>query len=265
MFSEKECKAHVEQLLFAAIRAGNAAEVLRLISCNNAYNTGFTLLHYAVFNNKPNVVEALLNRGIGMEGIDEVAFFDETPLCYAARVGLKAIVTILLSAGADANQKNTYNLTPLHSAALRFSQEETDELIAAKVEIARMLLEAGADINKISEIERSKFEQLCLRPIDKSKFNKLCLTPLTIAFLFDRVDMVKLFLQNEKINFVAPAIEEFIKKEEEYSKRYHLEVRKSVEIVKARKAMLLREFNEFALKSNRSNPRMFGKQSGNGE
>ena len=104
---------------------------------------GRTPLHWAASSNdKLEIVEAL--NGAGSLHVDERDGSGWTPLMIAATAGAARIVDWLLEqcvvsyldSGADPNAGNSRKLTALHYASSR-----------NRAEVARSLLEAGADVN----------------------------------------------------------------------------------------------------------------------
>lgn len=73
-----------------------------------------SLLHYAVFKNKVDVTEFLLERDadVNIEGQK-----DQTPLHYAAAQGNRAMTKLLLAYGANVRAKDCQFRTPLHLCA----------------------------------------------------------------------------------------------------------------------------------------------------
>lgn len=89
-------------------------------------------LHYAVKNNKYNVIDSLIAAGADVNARDK---FQNTPLHYAALSGQSQPVLILIKAGAEIDAKNKDGLTPLFLAAN-----------GLQIEAFKTLIEAGADI-----------------------------------------------------------------------------------------------------------------------
>ena len=86
------------------------------------------------------VVKLLLDQG---SNVDSESHYRGTPLHVAAEKGHAAVVELLLDQGANINLATKYNgFTPLHTAALYLNQEVVD-----------LLLKRGAEINSMNHIE----------------------------------------------------------------------------------------------------------------
>ncbi|RPA72728.1 ankyrin [Ascobolus immersus RN42] len=83
---------------------------------------------------------------------------DETMLHHAARWGKWRIAKVLLDNGVDPNKLDSEGMTPLNRAIQAvdaecqeehkmFSKEQKQKLYAGKVEVARLLIQAGANVN----------------------------------------------------------------------------------------------------------------------
>ena len=153
------------QKLFAAVKAGNTAEVTRLIEAEPALvnardENGLSAVLTAAYYQEPDIARLLVQRGAEMdvfeacaagelprvkalveqqpEVINAYAPDGFQPLGLAAFFGHAAIVEYLLGKGAAVNSpsRNAMRVMPLHSA------------IANKHgAIVRLLLDHGADVN----------------------------------------------------------------------------------------------------------------------
>jgi ankyrin repeat protein len=94
---------------------------------------GFTALHFAAFFGQPQAAAILLERGADVHAVAST-FGNVTPLHSAAAAPSRAIVRMLLEAGADANARQGGGFTALQAAAQNGDPEMT-----------RDLLEHGAD------------------------------------------------------------------------------------------------------------------------
>ena len=121
--------------VFTAIRENNLADVKQfLISGNNInkfYSSKqYTLLHYAIKNNQPVIVEYLLEKGANIE----LLFEEQTPLMYAVKMQHLEIADILIRHGADVNTLNVEQ-----ESALFFCAKYGD------LEILKFLIANGAN------------------------------------------------------------------------------------------------------------------------
>ncbi|HEY5871262.1 MAG TPA: ankyrin repeat domain-containing protein [Candidatus Tectomicrobia bacterium] len=103
---------------------------------------GATPLSYALLGPDPVLVEALLNKGASVKeryGLDKA-----TPLMWAAQNTSEDVVKILLSHGASVKDVDSDGMTALHYAFKNKSKK-------AKLDIVRLLIEAGTDVNLAAE------------------------------------------------------------------------------------------------------------------
>lgn len=157
--------------LIVAAKLGDP-ELVRLLldlgaDVNVATETGGTALMFAAIRGNLETVQALILHGAD---VNAVAHFNWTALMVAAVKGHDVVVDVLLDNGADANVADTYGWTPLMRAAyenragavrviLRYgrvklnARDETGStalhhaVAQGHVEIARLLLDSGADID----------------------------------------------------------------------------------------------------------------------
>ncbi len=160
------------QEIFKSSENGNLAEVRSLLEknsdlLNSKDETGRTPLHRACRGKHADIIEYLINRGANVNlqdnygciplhnsavrghmeavrllvsGGAEINLQDKTlstPLHWAARRGHENVVVFLLEKQAKVDIKNEYGRTPLHLVAR----------ISGNVQIGRMLISSGADIN----------------------------------------------------------------------------------------------------------------------
>lgn len=90
-------------------------------------------LFTAVFNNSPQMAEALIKKGADAGERDIIG---ETPLHHAALLGFDAVAEALLKNGAPVDILNELGFTPLMLAAL-----------SGYAKVVKLLLEYGADPN----------------------------------------------------------------------------------------------------------------------
>src|SRR5512147_5170 len=92
-----------------------------------------TLLHYAAINNKKDLAERLIAKGVDVSAKNKHGF---TPLHEAVLQNSKDVAELLIAKGADINAKNNFDYTPLHDAAFNNSKE-----------VAELLIAKGANVN----------------------------------------------------------------------------------------------------------------------
>ncbi|MFM8764495.1 MAG: ankyrin repeat domain-containing protein [Spartobacteria bacterium] len=113
-------------------------------------SSGLTLLHLAVLNGFPDLVEWLLDRKADINGPNRSG---ETPL-HAAMIfdhtPKSTMVTLLLERGADVNSRTPYGDTPLHRA-----------VSAGRADKARLLLSHEADVNARANRGESPLHYVC--------------------------------------------------------------------------------------------------------
>lgn len=94
---------------------------------------GRSLLHYAIFEKKLNLLEELLRKGYDVNSKDSDGW---TPLHYAVQDNRVDFVNLLLKYKADINAKDGYGNTVIARAT--FSAEGNGDII-------RLLIDKGAD------------------------------------------------------------------------------------------------------------------------
>jgi ankyrin repeat protein len=117
-----------------AAKAGDESIALSLANNDNSRvsdSTGTTALHWAVYNDQPELVAALIEAGADVETTNN---YGASPLGEAAITGNPAVIEMLLAAGADPNASNPEGQTALMVLA------RTENTEASKI-----LLEHGAD------------------------------------------------------------------------------------------------------------------------
>lgn len=107
-------------------------------------NSWETLLHNAAVYGFEDGIRILLESGLDANAVDS---YDNTPLHKAARTKCPENVLFLIQNGADVHSTNIWRRSPLHAAAmsLRVKPEDPTPPPEERIEIARILLAAGAD------------------------------------------------------------------------------------------------------------------------
>lgn len=123
--------------IFEACRNGNRQLVEEIYAADpesiNAEDAkGYTPLILAVYNNQPEVVDFLLQKGAKLETGDGAGNTALMGVCFK---GYKDLAKLLIESGADINTRNSNGATALTFAAT-----------FGHLEIAEMLLKSGADI-----------------------------------------------------------------------------------------------------------------------
>jgi uncharacterized protein len=126
---------------------------------NSAQGDGTTALHWAALKGNVELASMLLYAGASPRATTRLGGY--TPLLMASKNGDAAMVDVLLSNGADANDKTTTGVTPLMFAAA-----------SGHADAVEALLDKGADVNAK---ESAKNE-----------------TALTFAAAYGRVDVIRL-------------------------------------------------------------------------
>jgi cytohesin len=132
----------VDITILHAAAAGGQTDVVEFLIAKGFEVTATTEddktpLHYAALGNHQKVAEILMANGAPVDS------GKGTPLSAAAWAGHKDMVEFLISKGADINKGPE---TPLHQAVSYWWEPDM-----AKLDMAKLLLEAGADINARDE------------------------------------------------------------------------------------------------------------------
>jgi ankyrin repeat protein len=104
---------------FEAVLAGDMEWVEMYVSCGGDYDVvsgpeGYTLAHYAVAANKPEIIELLLDK---MKNFHQCDSSHVCPLAIAAKYGHLELVRLLISNGANVRITDSLGNTVLHVSA----------------------------------------------------------------------------------------------------------------------------------------------------
>ena len=137
--------------IFGLCVAGETERVLAQLNqhpelLNTHSRDGWTPLHLAAFFGRPELAQALLDRGSEIEARSANPSRN-TPLHAAAAGGYTEVVHLLLERGADANARQEGGWTALHSAAQAGSRAMVEELAAH-----------GADVNAHADNHQSPLD-----------------------------------------------------------------------------------------------------------
>lgn len=164
--------------LYAASLNGNDKAVIALLGHGanvNAVSEGSTALWQAANSSHTKTAEILVQRGANIEAGNSDG---ETPLLAAASRANEALVNFLLDHGANVKAKDNFGMNALHKCSLSGSQEENASEDTSRAEIAKALIEKGADVNAIAKVAKGRDRE----------------TPLSIALACDHEE-VALVLQ----------------------------------------------------------------------
>ena len=137
--------------LFALAATGDAGGVREFVTGDAGgvlarSPDGFSALHLACYFGHPEVASVLVECGADPESVADNGS-GLRPIHSAVASGCGAAVTLLLSAGADVNARQTGGWTPLHAAAKH-----------GDLEITRALLDVGASPGAISDDGKSAMD-----------------------------------------------------------------------------------------------------------
>jgi ankyrin repeat protein len=214
--------------LIDAVRAGDSAAVRSLlrqkVAVNAAQPDGMTALHWAAYEDQPDMVQMLLAAGANAKAASRAGI---TPLELATENGNPAIVDRLLQAGADPNAAAA-GQTALHVAAHTGNVavakllvalgaavdarerwfSETPLMLAAAGNhptLVKYLSEAGADVNAVAAVSK-----LTIAPgFPNQSFTQIPrggLTPLAFAARDGCLECARVLVEaGANINYEDPA------------------------------------------------------------
>ncbi|MCJ1479401.1 hypothetical protein MMC13_008086 [Lambiella insularis] len=166
----RHCQGSTLKYLFTRVAASSAANPFPDTSaCNTGLPAVWQTEPYlsivaAVETNEPSIFQILLDHGVKVDANLERAI---TPLAVAVAMELEPITTFLLSKGADPNRYYTFDKDTLlgraaggqslgimealltHGAKVKGSHALRQAAEQGRIENARRLLDAGADINEV--------------------------------------------------------------------------------------------------------------------
>lgn len=145
------------------LKIGGSGENFKSVFDKNRGHSGLTALHESALNHNLHVTQALIQKGISLDGTDQIG---ETALYIASQNGFADLVKMLLEAGAKPDLPRTSDLqTPIFIAATN-----------GHTEIVQELIKKGAQVNS---------------PIPSDHA-----TPLFMASQEGHIEVVKLLLKN---------------------------------------------------------------------
>lgn len=132
----------LSQPLVEAAGKGDVAEVDRLLAAGASLRDPLAL-QAAVLTGQYEMARHLVDRGAPVNGDGEL----ESPLWFAVAHGDVQMSELLISLGADVDWQTKASGTPLHAALYSLGAQDH------RIQLARILLERGADVNRMQHDE----------------------------------------------------------------------------------------------------------------
>ena len=207
----KGAKSGAKSSLLVAATLGDAQSIKELIDgeadIHKITSGSETLLHVAAKNNHKNIVELLLDNGSSINAVDEQG---RTPLFKAVSGRHKEIVELLIAKGADINTDTGLHRLAVFSSSRNLSeleQKQKKESDSEKIEIAKLLISNGVDVNRIisgdtalhiaAQNGNEEMAKLLIRSGSNiNESNKGSQTPIHKAAFEGRDKIVNLLIQN---------------------------------------------------------------------
>ena len=163
--------------------------------------SGFTMLHHAAKEDRPDIIEFLVSTGCDINTADDEG---QTPLHKAAMFSNVQTIKLLLEKGADANKVDNSGDTPLHTAIITGGDIEVVSTLVTKSDLritkddGQHALHLAIRYHKIDSIE------LMLKHKQASELiTATCnygYTPLHLAVSLGHLDTVERLLKDQKLN-----------------------------------------------------------------
>ena len=174
---------------------------INLSHINRKYQFGFTLLHYAAKENRPEVIEYLISSGCDINAVDDD---EQTPLYKSAMFGHTKSVQLLIDKGANVNQIDNNGNTPLHVAIIsggdfgivKALMEKADPCIQNNDD--QNVLHVAVKYHKVDSIDlilNHKQAAVLTTITDKDG-----LTPVHLAVSLGYIDTTEKFLKQPQAN-----------------------------------------------------------------
>ena len=181
------------------------SELMKTIDYSNLdgrSQSGFTMLHHAAKEDRPDIIEFLVNAGCDINvGDDE----GQTPLHKAAMFGNAESVKLLLEKGADVNKVDNSGHTPLHIAIITGGDVEVVSTLLTKANIliknndGQNALHLAITYQKVDSIDLLlKHRQAS--EVTAANCNYKYYTPLHLAVRLGHLDTVERLLKDQTPN-----------------------------------------------------------------
>uniref|UniRef100_A0A0G4HCQ2 Uncharacterized protein n=1 Tax=Chromera velia CCMP2878 TaxID=1169474 RepID=A0A0G4HCQ2_9ALVE len=116
-----------------------------------------TILHFAVWHGFINLAAIALRHGADIE---EENSFDWTPLALAVASGWADFIEFLLNKGAEVGEDDLYVVLDDTGPSVNLSERRGESFISCMVWLTEVMLDHGADVNDLSDSERVSFLHL---------------------------------------------------------------------------------------------------------
>ena len=187
-----------DQLIFQG-RLQDLMKTIDYSKLDGRSQSGFTMLHYAAKDNKPDIIEFLVNSGCDINpGDDE----EQTPLHKAAISGGVESVQLLLEKGADVDKVDNNGHTPLHIAIISGGDTKVVKALLTKADIQIATKGGQNALHLAVECHKVKCIDLILNHRQASEVviatSDSGYTPLHLAVSLGHLDTVERLLENQK-------------------------------------------------------------------
>ena len=150
-------------------------DIVRLLidygaECNFTNDSGFSSMHFSVYQNNLEIIQLLLGKGVNIDVVDKNG---ASPLHYASLTGNFCVVQFLVERGANLNLADEKGFTPIHNACfggkvelVQFIMDRSIDIYSAnhygyptsqhaviknRIDVVNFLIKNGADINAVAE------------------------------------------------------------------------------------------------------------------
>lgn len=190
-------------ILHSAIM-NNLPEVVNFLIKNGADleikdSQGRTPLHYAIQSGYSQIATLIESNKIDLEATDNMGY---TPLLRAIDFQQRSTATMLLNKGVKVNSKYSYDQTALHLSIIRGNSQLTFGLLKRDADPNAEDKESMTPIHYAVKFEREEIVKFLLETnsqIDINKINKMGMTPLHFAVFTGNINIVKLLLEYNAI------------------------------------------------------------------